>query len=321
MTRMFEPHLGKSIEIYIDDMVVKSKIVSEHVKDLENIFEVLRRYKLRLNASKCSFDVGSGKFLGYMVTHKGIEVNPDQIKAINNLQPPWNPREVQKLTGMAIALNRNGYGSKDGSKVSGGVLELKLEFESFNLLHIPRSGNAHTDSLATLATSLAQDLPRVILVKDLHKPMGIRSEVVQVHQIRAKFSWIDLIVKFLKDDILPEEKLEADKVWRKTNRFWLSEEHKLYKRSYSGPYLLCMHPEAAESLFKELHEGICGSHPGDIEGLFPKAAGNKKYLLVGTDYFTKWVEAEPLANIRDVVAKKFIWKNIVTRFGIPHTLI
>ena len=59
----------------------------------------------------------------------------------------------------------------------------------------------------------------------------------------------------------------------------------------------------------------------DIVGPFPKAAGNKTYLLVGTDYFTKWVETEPLANIRDVDTKKFIWKNIVTRFGVPHTLI
>ena len=56
-------------------------------------------------------------------------------------------------------------------------------------------------------------------------------------------------------------------------------------------------------------------------GPFPKAVGNKKYLLVGTDYFTKWVEVEPLANIKDMDAKKFIWKNIVTRFGVPHVLI
>ena len=56
-------------------------------------------------------------------------------------------------------------------------------------------------------------------------------------------------------------------------------------------------------------------------GPFPKVVGNKKYLLVGTNYFTKWVEAEPLANIRDVDAKKFIWKNIVTRFAVPHALI
>ena len=59
----------------------------------------------------------------------------------------------------------------------------------------------------------------------------------------------------------------------------------------------------------------------DILGPFPKVVGNKRFLLIGTDYFTKWVETEPLANIRDVDAKKFVWKNIVTRFGIPHTLI
>ena len=85
MSKMFGPQLGKNVEVHIDDMVMKSKLVSEHVKDLTSIFEILREHKLRLNASKCSFGVGSGKFLGYMVTHRGIEVNPDQIKAINNL--------------------------------------------------------------------------------------------------------------------------------------------------------------------------------------------------------------------------------------------
>ena len=77
MTRMFEPQLGKSIEIYVNDMVVKSKVVSKHLGDLDSTFNVLRKHKLRLNASKCSFGVGSDKFLGYMVTYRGIEVNPD----------------------------------------------------------------------------------------------------------------------------------------------------------------------------------------------------------------------------------------------------
>ena len=85
MTRMFESLLGKNMEIYIEDMVVKSKKVSEHLGDLQIVFEILKNYKLRLNASKCSFGVGSGKFLGYMVIHRGIEVNPDQIKAISNM--------------------------------------------------------------------------------------------------------------------------------------------------------------------------------------------------------------------------------------------
>ena len=86
--RMSEPQLGKNIEIYADDMVVKSKVVSEHLGDLGSTFNVLRKHKLRLNASKCYFGVGSGKFLGYMVTYRGIEVNPDQIRVINDLKPP-----------------------------------------------------------------------------------------------------------------------------------------------------------------------------------------------------------------------------------------
>ena len=106
MTKMFEPQLGKNIEVYIDDTVVKSKEVPDHVNDLRNIFGTLREHILRLNTSKCSFGVGSGKFLGYMVTHRGIEVNSDQVKAINNLQSPRNPKEVQKLTRMTVALNQ-----------------------------------------------------------------------------------------------------------------------------------------------------------------------------------------------------------------------
>ena len=98
--------MGKNIEVYIDDMVVKSKVVSEHMGDHEDIFEILRKHKLRLNTSKCSFGIGLGKFLGCMVTHHGIEVSPDQVKAINSLQPPRNPKEVPKLTGMTNALNR-----------------------------------------------------------------------------------------------------------------------------------------------------------------------------------------------------------------------
>ena len=74
MTRMFELQLGKNIEIYIDDMVVKSKVVSEHLGDLGNILEVLRKYKLRLNASKCSFGVGS--------LTEGLKLTPTRLRLL-----------------------------------------------------------------------------------------------------------------------------------------------------------------------------------------------------------------------------------------------
>ena len=100
---------------------------------------------------------------------------------------------------------------------------LQSEFESFDLLHIPRSGNAHADSLTMLATSSAQNLSRVILVEDLYKPIETRKETTRIHQIKAGPSWMESIIQFLRDDTLPEEKIEADKVQRKATKFWLSE--------------------------------------------------------------------------------------------------
>ena len=140
------------------------------------------------------------------------------------------------------------------------VKHLQSHFDSFSLLHIPRNGNTHADSLATLATSSAQTLPRVILVEDLCKPSVMTREVIHVHQVRVGPSWMDPIVLFLKDGILLEENTKADKIRRKALQFWLFKDHKLYKRSFFGPYLLCVHPETSELILEEFHEGIYGSH-------------------------------------------------------------
>ena len=104
------------------------------------------------------------------------------------------------------------------------VRHLQLSFKSFTLLRIPRSRNAHADSLATLTTSSAQDLPWVILVENLCKPIEMGKVMVHVHQVRMGPSWMDSIVLFLKEDILPEGKSETNKVQRKASRFWLSED-------------------------------------------------------------------------------------------------
>ena len=96
---------------------------------------------------------------------------------------------------------------------------LQSEFNSFNLLHIPRNGNAHADSLTMLATSSAQNLPQVILVEDLYKPTETRRETTRIHQIRAGPSWMDSIIQFLRKDTPPKERIEADKVRRKATRF------------------------------------------------------------------------------------------------------
>ena len=139
---------------------------------------------------------------------------------------------------------------------------LQKKFKSFNLQHIPRGGNTHADSLATLATSSAQNLPRVILVEDLGKPSGEKGNMIYVPHVKVGPSWMDPIIQFLSKNVLPEDKSEAKKIRRNAPRFWLSKDQKLYKRTFSGPYLLCIHPKASELLLEELHEGICGSHTG-----------------------------------------------------------
>ena len=139
------------------------------------------------------------------------------------------------------------------------VKRLRPGFDLFSLSHIARSGNSHADSLATLATSSTGQLPRIILVEHLGGASKVAKNTTRVHQTKVGPSWMDPIVAFLKDDILPEVKSEAEKIRRSATRFWLSEDHKLYRRSYSEPYLLCVHLEASELMLEELLEGICRS--------------------------------------------------------------
>uniref|UniRef100_A0A2N9FYD5 Uncharacterized protein n=1 Tax=Fagus sylvatica TaxID=28930 RepID=A0A2N9FYD5_FAGSY len=93
MNRMFHDQIGRNVEVYVDDMLVKSKEEDGHLDDLRETFQTLRKYQMKLNPSKCAFGVYSGKFLGFMVSQRGIEANPDKIKAILEMQPPKNIKE------------------------------------------------------------------------------------------------------------------------------------------------------------------------------------------------------------------------------------
>uniref|UniRef100_A0A2N9FKE2 Uncharacterized protein n=1 Tax=Fagus sylvatica TaxID=28930 RepID=A0A2N9FKE2_FAGSY len=526
VTKMFGHLIGKTVEVYIDDMLIKSLREEDHAADLLQVFDILRVSRLRLNAFKCTFGVNSGKFLGHMVSRRRIEANPDQIAALVDLAEPRNIKQVQRLMGMVAALGRfisrsankckpffrllgkwskfvwdeecsvafqgikaylstppclsipnpgeplflylavsdhavsvvlvrelgqeqkpvffvskamdktelrylplektaltllqvakklphyfqsstvtvlsdlplkmllqrsdfsgritkwgydpsnpsllipadtqlglvvgrwelfvNGASNSKGSGAGvvlvspeGLVLEqavrLKFsasnneaecealliglktsrklganhlqvfcdsqlvanqvsgeyqardermsayltaarsvlaEFESIHVAQIEREHNSHTDILAKLATALESNI--------------------------SQPSRMDPILSYLKDSKLPEDRKEANMIKRKAPKYWVSKEGLLYRRSFTGPYLLCIHPDM---------RGF------DIVGPLPRAPKNKRFLITAIDYFTKWVDAEPLSNIRDVDAKRFLWKNVVTHFGIPWAVI
>ncbi|XP_058211645.1 uncharacterized protein LOC131323822 [Rhododendron vialii] len=106
VNKMFKQQIGRNVEVYVDDMLVKSAKARDHVTDLKEIFQVLRKYQMRLNSTKCAFGIFSGKFLGFMVSQRGIEANPEKIQAILTMSSPQNIKEVQKLTGRVAALSR-----------------------------------------------------------------------------------------------------------------------------------------------------------------------------------------------------------------------
>jgi ribonuclease HI len=106
VNKMFHNQIGRNVEVYVDDMLVKSKENEDHLADLKETFQALSGYNMKLNPGKCAFGVSSGKFLGFMVSQRGIEANPDKIKAILEMSPPKTVKEVQSLTGKAAALNR-----------------------------------------------------------------------------------------------------------------------------------------------------------------------------------------------------------------------
>ncbi|KAL5547039.1 hypothetical protein UlMin_006726 [Ulmus minor] len=106
VNKMFADYLGDTMEVYIDDVLVKSLLAEQHLDHLRQAFEVLQKYGMKLNPTKCSFGVAAGKFLGYMVTQCGIEANPDQIRSIMSIQSLACIRDVQRLTGRVAALSR-----------------------------------------------------------------------------------------------------------------------------------------------------------------------------------------------------------------------
>ena len=106
VNQIFKKQIGRNVEVYVDDMLVKSREKEDHLDDLRETFNTLRQYHMKLNPSKCAFGVSSGKFLGFIISQRGIEANPEKVRAILEMSSPRTTKEVQSLTGRIAALNR-----------------------------------------------------------------------------------------------------------------------------------------------------------------------------------------------------------------------
>ena len=127
VNKMFQNQIGASMEVYIDDMLVKSVKAELHITHLAEAFQVLKSYNMKLNPAKCSFRVSAWKLLGFIVNSRGIEANPDKVKAVLDMLPPSNIKDIQRLTGRIAALSR--FVSKANNKCQPFFQVLKKAFQ------------------------------------------------------------------------------------------------------------------------------------------------------------------------------------------------
>ncbi|GJW76754.1 reverse transcriptase domain-containing protein [Tanacetum coccineum] len=235
------------------------------------------------------------------------------------------------------------------------VKTLAGNFKKFSIKQVPRSKNKKADALSKIASTSFAHLTKQVLVEELNKKSINEVEVLAIVEEEGN-TWMTPIYNYLMEETLPAEKKKARVIRHKSGRYSVINGI-LYKKSYLGPWLRCVGPLQANYVLKEIHEGSCNMHAGtrsvvekairtgyywptmhadarkmirecqdcqwgiNIAGPFPEGPSKVKFLIVAIDYFTKWIEAKPVATITGNQIKNFMWDNIVCRFGLPGVII
>nr|GFB91145.1 reverse transcriptase domain-containing protein [Tanacetum cinerariifolium] len=205
-------------------------------------------------------------------------------------------------------------------------------FDRFTIKQIPRSENKKADALSKIASTSFAHLSKQVLVEILNNKSISEMEISTVIEEQNP-TWMTPIIEFISKDTLPHEQKDAWRIRRKAQRFELRDGI-LYRRSFLQPWLRCVGPLQADYVLREIHAGSCSMHSGPRSvvaralrsgyywpTMHRDALGGLKFLIVAIDYFTKWIEAKAVATITGNQVKRFVWDNIVCRFGLPREII
>ncbi|GJR39851.1 reverse transcriptase domain-containing protein [Tanacetum coccineum] len=430
--KAFQRQIGRNLEVYVDDLVIKSHTEEEIIRDVTETFKTLRQINMKLNPKKCTFGMQEGMFLGYKVSTNGLKACPDKADAVLSLPSPRCIKDVQKLNGKLASLNR--FLSKSAEKSLPFFKTLKNCTKKSDFQWTPEAEEAFKQMkklIAELPTLTAPREREELIIYLAAAKEAIKPEVLpepwmcsqtarhawtapgQVALISPKESGmvqylnkVKTLAKSFKEfsikqiprsenkkaDALSkiastsfahlnkQDKKKARAVRRKAAKYAMIN-GTLYKKSFLGPWLRCVGPLQANYVLREIHEGSCSMHSGprsvvakviqtgyywptmhmdarnlirecndcqntspvprnpqqnltpitspwpfykwgiDIAGPFPEGPGKVKFLIVAIDYFTKWIEAKAVATITGNQVKKFVWDNIVCRFGLPGEII
>ncbi|GKU99640.1 hypothetical protein SLEP1_g12455 [Rubroshorea leprosula] len=429
VTIVFRAQIGRNLEVYVDDIVVKSLKVGDHLIDLEETFTNLKKNRMRLNLAKCIFGMESEKFLSFVVSRRGIEVNSEKIKAVAEMEPSKLVKDIQRLTGRVAAFHRfisksvdkclpffkimRSAGQKDESVELGefeitfqqrlairaqALVDFIVECTPCHEISSPEpndwtfyvDGASSSKGSGAGALLLGPDGYRSehalkfnfdatnnmveyeALLLDLQLALELKISAIQVYsdsqlvvnqinsicevvdpvmvkyvtlvaELKCKFQkfclskipraeneQVDSLSKFASNSSLRSRSVfvevldapsfmkprEAMKLRKKASWYTLVD-GVLYKRSFSLSLLRCLNPYKAEYALREVHKGVCGSHVG----LFMKGVGGVTHLIVGVDYFTKWVKAWALSSLTSRKVEDFVFSSISCRYGIPNQIV
>nr|KYP45835.1 Uncharacterized protein K02A2.6 [Cajanus cajan] len=288
MNKVFQHQIGRNMEVYVDDMVVKSRDLDRHIVDLSEVFQQLRKYDMRLNPEKCVFGVAGGKFLGFMLKTKKFEWSIECEKAFRNLK--------ERLGSPPI--------------LSKPDLELPI------VVYLCVSNDA-------ISAVLVQERDRQQPIYFIsHMLQEAETSVVTTECLAVEEStrtWITDMVDHLEHGKVPSDPAAARKLRTQAARYTMVG-GELYRRGFSVPLLKCVDAEQAEYILREMHEGICGFHSGG-RTLATKVLRAGYYWPTLRDDCAKFVKHCTSCQRHAANVQKFLWKNIVTRFGIPYALI
>ncbi|GKV17245.1 hypothetical protein SLEP1_g27777 [Rubroshorea leprosula] len=262
VTIVFRAQIGQNLEVYINDIVVKSLTAEDHLIDLDETFNNLRKNRMRLNPAKCIFDVESRKFLCFMVSRRGIEVNPEKIKEVAKMEPPKSVKDILYVDGAlsnkgsgtgAILLGLDGYRSEHALKYNFDATNNMAEYEALLLglqlaielkvaaIQIYNDSQLVVNQVNSVyeVVDLVMMNSRSIFVEILDEPSFLKPKMMEISIDPNTPSWRDPMISFLQDKTVPADKQEEMRLRKKASRYTLVNEI-LYKRSFSLPLLCCM---------------------------------------------------------------------------------
>nr|GEV78573.1 reverse transcriptase domain-containing protein [Tanacetum cinerariifolium] len=348
MDKSFESQIGRNIKVYVDDLVIKSYTEAEMMRDIEETFRILRKVNMKLNPKKCSFGLAEGIFFGYVVTPEGIKPCLDKTAAVLQLPSPRTIKEAHPITVITDQPIKQVLYRLD---VARWLQKWSIMLGEHNITYRPRT-SVKGQILADFLIEMRGKKPQAAPAADTQQePWTLFTDGSSSSNNEAKYEALIAGLRIaarmgVKDiHVSVDSKLVANQVLGT----YVAKEDNMVKRSFLTSWLRCVGPLQAEYVMREIHEGSCSMHVGprsvvakairlgyywptmhrDAHDMilkcndwnrhswpFSEGLRKVKFLIVAMDYFTKWIEVKAVATITGGQVKKFVWDNIVCRFGI-----